>query len=67
MTDSLIFVTYADGAFEQNLAATAWCARKFCNAKRTLLLTRRDLEASAIYPPHRDVFDSPRGAGYWAW
>ena len=67
MSDDLIFVTYADGAFEQNLAATAWHARVFCRAKRALLLTRRDLEASPIYLPHRDVFDAPRGAGYWAW
>ena len=67
MADNLIFVTYADGAFEQNLASTAWFAKTFCKARRTLTLTRRDLEANAIYPPHRDVFDCARGAGSWAW
>lgn len=67
MTGSLIYATYADGRFERNLRANARFARILGGARQTVLLTRRDLVASAIYPPHRDIFDAPRGAGYWAW
>ena len=67
MTGRLIYVTYADGAYLRNFRGAAWAARVLGGAAKTLLFTRDDLTASAIYAPHRDVFDAPRGAGYWAW
>ncbi|HWU02317.1 MAG TPA: hypothetical protein VN222_06215 [Novosphingobium sp.] len=67
MAGKLIYVSYASGRFEANLQVNARYARWLGGAERCILLTRRDLEASRIYAPHRDVFDAPRGAGYWAW
>ena len=67
MAGRLIYVTYADGRFVGNFRSNAWAARVLGGAARTILFTRDDLEASPVYAPHRDVFDAPRGAGYWAW
>ena len=63
----LIYVTYADGRYLGNFRGNAWAVRVLGGAAKALLFTREDLTASAIYGPHRDVFDAPRGAGYWAW
>lgn len=63
----LAFVTYADGAFEQNIAPILTAARRVMRVERTFAFTRKDLEADPVYAPHRDVFDAPRGRGYWAW
>lgn len=63
----LVYVTYADGAFTKNLRWNGFFARWLGGASRTLLLTRADLVHSPLYAGHRDVFDAPRGAGYWAW
>lgn len=63
----MIFVTYADGAYEKNLAPNAWFARRFMGADETILLTRRDLIADPVYARNRAIFDAKRGAGYWAW
>lgn len=63
----LAFVTYADGAFERNIPPILDAARRFMGVDRTFAFTRKDLEADPVYAPHRDVFDAPRGRGYWAW
>lgn len=63
----LAFVTYADGAFERNIAPILASARRFMGAEKTFAFTRRDLEETDLYAAHRDVFDAPRGRGYWAW
>lgn len=67
MTGAIIYATYADGVYEANLRVNGWCARWLAGCRKIINLTRRDLEASPIYAAHRDVFDAPRGAGYWAW
>lgn len=63
----LVYATYADGIFVGNYASNAWFFRWFGGARRTLFFSRRDLEASPIYAPHRNIFDAKRGAGYYAW
>lgn len=63
----IVYVTYADGAFEKNLKPNAFFARHFMRADQVLLFTRIDLESSEIYAGNRAVFDAPRGKGYWAW
>ncbi|MDO9369815.1 MAG: hypothetical protein Q7T68_14705 [Sphingopyxis sp.] len=63
----IIFVTYASGAFEANLDRNAHYIRRYMHADEIMLLRRRDLEADPVYGAHRDIFDAPRGAGYWAW
>lgn len=63
----LAFVTYADGAFERNIAPILASARRFMGAEKTFAFTRRDLETTDLYAAHRDVFDAARGRGYWAW
>lgn len=64
---NLVYVTYAAGRFEANLARNGKLARLIGGARKAILLRRSDLEADPIYNGHRDVFDAPRGAGYWAW
>lgn len=63
----IIFVTYASGAFEANLERNADYVRRYMRADEIMVLRRRDLEADPVYAAHRDIFDAPRGAGYWAW
>jgi hypothetical protein len=63
----IIYVTYADGAYEANLKPNAFFARYFLGASKTILLTRRDLEAAEIYTSNRKIFDAAKGRGYWAW
>jgi hypothetical protein len=63
----IVFVTYADGAYERNLRINACFARNFLGAHETILLTRRDLIADPVYVQNRSIFDAKRGAGYWAW
>lgn len=63
----IIFVTYASGTFEANLERNASYVRRYMHADEVILLRRGDLEADPIYAAHRDIFDAPRGAGYWAW
>lgn len=63
----LAFVTYADGAYERNIAPILASARRFMGAEKTFGFTRRDLEATDLYAAHREVFDAARGRGYWAW
>ena len=46
MLGGLVYVTYADGAYERNFAPNAWFARVIGGAKCTLLLNRRDLAKS---------------------
>lgn len=66
-TRKLIFVTYADGTYERNLRWNGLCARIFLGADKTFLFRRDDLESSDTYHQHSEIFDAPRGAGYWAW
>jgi len=67
MAGRLIYVTYASGPYEANLARNGWFARHGMGADKVLLYRRADLEAHPLYAANRAVFDARRGAGYWAW
>jgi hypothetical protein len=67
MAGGLVYVTHAAGRFETNLQRNGRFARLIGGARKAILLRRADLEANDIYAAHRNVFDAPRGAGYWAW
>lgn len=67
MPGKLIYVTYAAGAYVRNLGPNGWFARHFMRADQIMQFTRADLEAHPLYAAHREIFDVPRGAGYWAW
>ena len=63
----LIYVTYASGPFEANLKRNGRFARFGLGADTVLLFRRADLEADPVYHQHRQIFDTPRGAGLYAW
>ncbi len=63
----LIFVTYADGAFERNFKWNSFFAKHFLGADTLLFFTRSDLVKTEIYREHKAIFDAERGKGYWAW
>ena len=61
------FVTYASGAYKKNIFWNKLFVHIFIRPDRTIFLTDEDLKSTEIYTKNKDVFDVPKGGGYWAW
>ena len=42
-------------------------AKKFAHIDKTIAWTRQDILHTEFYKNNKEILDSPRGAGYWAW
>jgi len=63
----IIFVTYASGAYKKNIFWNKLFVRIFIRPDKIVFLTDEDLKNTEIYTMNKDVFDTPKGGGYWAW
>jgi len=63
----VIFVTYASSVYRKNIFWNKFFVRLFIRPDQILIYTDDDLKASNIYKDNRDIFDTTRGGGYWAW
>jgi len=65
--DKVIFVTYASGTYKKNIFWNKLFVKLFIRPDEIIFLTDEDLKKSDIYEHNKDVFNSTKGAGYWAW
>lgn len=61
------FVTYASGIFKENVFWNKLFVNIFIKPYKSFFFTDKDLKEDKIYEENREIFDSPKGAGYWAW
>ena len=57
----------SDPSLIQRQKILNFTAKAYANIDKTIAWTREDLLDTEFYQNNREILDSPRGAGYWAW
>ena len=56
-----------DPSLSQRQKILNFTAKKYANIDKTIAWTRQDILDTKFYQNNKEILDSPRGAGYWAW
>ena len=56
-----------DPSLSQRQRVLNFTAKKYANIDKTIAWTRQDILDTEFYQDNKEILDSPRGAGYWAW